>query len=73
MYTSLLSRMKIEHRETLHKAETRKPEKVKAVLDVLEKKDCIGELTISETIDIIELVKAPTNNYNYIWEMFNEN
>jgi phage gp37-like protein len=73
MRRNLLSRIKVSHLESLHRSEVTKPNLVKNILNVLSNQKYIGELTISETIDIINLCNLPTSNYNYIWEMFNEN
>ena len=73
MRRNLLSRLKLTHLEALHKREAKYPHGVKSTLTTLEEKEFISELTISEVIDIIIHCNAPTHDYNYIWEMFNEN
>ena len=73
MRTNLLSKLKVKYLDSLHQKEAARPYLVKSVLTVLEDKCYVGDLTISETIDITMLSNTPTNDYNYIWEMFNEN
>jgi hypothetical protein len=72
MKTNLLSRLKTNHLETLHREEIKYPTVVKNILTTLEEKEFISTLTISEVIDIINYCDAPTNDYNYVWEMFND-
>lgn len=72
MYKNLLSRLKTNHLETLHREEIKYPTVVKNILTTLEEKEFISTLTISEVIDIINYCNAPTNDYNYVWEMFND-
>tara|TARA_R100000656_G_scaffold57447_1_gene44946 strand:- start:64 stop:285 length:222 start_codon:yes stop_codon:yes gene_type:complete len=72
MKTNLLSRLKTNHLETLHREEVKYPTVVKNILTTLEEKEFISTLTISEVIDIINYCDAPTNDYNYVWEMFND-
>ena len=72
MYKNLLSRLKTNHLETLHREEIKYPTVVKNILTTLEEKEFISTLTISEVIDIINYCDAPTNDYNYVWEMFND-
>ncbi len=72
MYKNLLSRLKITHLESLHREEVKYPIVVKKILTTLEEKEFISELTISEVIDIVNFCDAPTNDYNYIWDMFND-
>ena len=71
MYNNLLSRLKTNHLESLHREEVKYPIVVKKILTTLEEKEFISELTISEVIDIINFCDVPTNDYNYIWDMFN--
>ena len=72
MYKNLLSRLNTNHLETLHREEIKYPTVVKNILTTLEEKEFISTLTISEVIDIINYCDAPTNDYNYVWEMFND-
>lgn len=72
MYKNLLSRLKTNHLESLHREEVKYPTVIKNILTTLEKKEFISELTISEVIDIINHCDCPIDDYNYIWEMFND-
>ena len=73
MKKDLLSRLKIQYLDTLHRKERTRPHLVKNIFDVLNNNNYVGDLKISEVMDIINMAESPVNDYNYIWEMFNEN
>ena len=72
MKPNLLSRLKIQYKDLLYVKENSRPNLVKSTINALNNNAYIGDLKIREVIDLINLTNAPVNDYNFIWEMFNE-
>jgi len=72
MKPNLLSRLKIQYKDLLYVKENSRPNLVKSTISALNNKTYIGDLKIREVIDLINLTSTPVNDYNFIWEMFNE-
>ena len=72
MKPNLLSRLKIQYKDLLYVKENSRPNLVKSTISALTNNTYIGDLKIREVIDLINLTSVPVNDYNFIWEMFNE-